>query len=120
MFLQRIISMCFCLVLILSDGSYFIFGHRLRQVIGSTDLNVGVKVANFNDNQLENPEELGNYFEGDIILPHNGKNGLIKDVYRWPSGIVPFEIKGTFGIEIIYYFLINEIINHNFCVIKYR
>ena len=43
---------------------------------------------------IVNPEELGEYFEGDIILTTGQeKNGLIDERYRWPNGIVPYEIR---------------------------
>lgn len=43
---------------------------------------------------LINPEELGDYFEGDIMLPlpPQGRNGIIDEKYRWPDGRVPYNI----------------------------
>lgn len=48
---------------------------------------------------LVNPEELGEYFEGDIELPLPplDKNGLLDEKYRWPGGVVPFEFDSDFG-----------------------
>lgn len=47
-----------------------------------------------------NPEELGSYIEGDILVPRkatsNGRNGMVSESYRWRDGIVPFEIMGAF------------------------
>ena len=41
-----------------------------------------------------NPEELGDYFEGDIVLaPGQEKNGMIDERYRWPNGVIPYEIR---------------------------
>nr|CAI5862024.1 unnamed protein product [Callosobruchus analis] len=57
------------------------------------------------DNELEigydrsrpNPEELGGYFEGDIILPREmDRNGLTGLQYRWPKGEIPFVITGNY------------------------
>ncbi len=44
-----------------------------------------------------NPEELGHYFQGDIVLApgQSPKNGLIDERYRWPNGVVPYE----FGVN---------------------
>ena len=43
-----------------------------------------------------NPEELGLYFQGDMILDdkqmEKAKNGIIDEAYRWPNGIVPYTI----------------------------
>ena len=40
-----------------------------------------------------NPEELGELFEGDIAgIAGEARNGLIDEKYRWPNGVVPYEI----------------------------
>ncbi|KAK9500343.1 hypothetical protein O3M35_001624 [Rhynocoris fuscipes] len=47
-----------------------------------------------------NPEELGNYFEGDIIFPNNGilpRNGIIGASSKWPHGIIPYVIDPIFS-----------------------
>ncbi|XP_013101001.2 hatching enzyme 1.2 [Stomoxys calcitrans] len=58
-------------------------------------------VANYSaDTALVNPEELGSYLEGDILVPKQGvivKNGLTTQSSRWPKGIVPYEIRGNFN-----------------------
>lgn len=48
---------------------------------------------------LVNPEELGEFFEGDIMLPlpPMGKNGLLDERYRWPNGVVAYEFGAEFG-----------------------
>lgn len=46
-----------------------------------------------------NPEELGSYLQGDILVPRSrqrSRNGLPEMSSRWPRGIVPYVIKGTF------------------------
>lgn len=54
---------------------------------------------------LENPEETGAFFEGDIRdgghdLPRSfQRNGLTALTYRWPNAIVPYEIKGSFSSQ---------------------
>ncbi|KAM8707427.1 hypothetical protein ACLKA7_011503 [Drosophila subpalustris] len=51
------------------------------------------------DEDAVNPEELGNYLEGDILLPRTrqfARNGRPEMSSRWHQGIVPYVIKGTF------------------------
>ncbi|XP_013100975.1 hatching enzyme 1.2-like [Stomoxys calcitrans] len=51
------------------------------------------------DTSPVNPEELGPYVEGDLIIPQSSvilKNGLTSTTTRWPKGIVPYEIGGDF------------------------
>lgn len=57
----------------------------------------GYRVANYNPDDGMNPEELGDYLEGDMVMPHDfGRNGLIAASSHWPNGIVPFEINGDY------------------------
>ncbi|XP_011706011.1 PREDICTED: zinc metalloproteinase nas-4-like [Wasmannia auropunctata] len=43
-----------------------------------------------------NPEELGNYFEGDIMISNSTtRNGDTK-AKRWPGGIIPYTITGSY------------------------
>jgi hypothetical protein len=44
-----------------------------------------------------NPEEQGNYFEGDIIINMEGRNGVILATQKWPNGKIPYEIVGSFS-----------------------
>jgi hypothetical protein len=44
-----------------------------------------------------NPEEQGNYFEGDIIIDMEGRNGVVLAAQKWPNGKIPYEIVGTFS-----------------------
>lgn len=51
---------------------------------------------------MENPEETGPYFEGDIVgeaaeFRNSLRNGILAASYRWPKGIVPYEIQGPFS-----------------------
>lgn len=50
-----------------------------------------------------NPEELGPYAEGDILVPRKatatGRNGMVSESYRWTNGEVPFEIVGSFNAK---------------------
>ncbi|CAG0924955.1 unnamed protein product, partial [Notodromas monacha] len=47
-----------------------------------------------------NPE-LGEHFEGDIILPEgvNPQNGILQDSKLWPNAIVPYTITGNFSMS---------------------
>ncbi|XP_030573374.1 low choriolytic enzyme [Drosophila novamexicana] len=58
-------------------------------------------VGNFSaDTDKVNPEELGSYLEGDILVPQSPitmKNGLTTQSSRWPNGVVPYEIRGSFN-----------------------
>lgn len=58
----------------------------------------GSKVANWHEGMSVNPEELGNYAEGDILFPLGmNRNGLKADAARWPNGIIPYMISPYFG-----------------------
>lgn len=49
------------------------------------------------DFEEENPEEIGGYFEGDMILTEQqiaeliSRNGLVNVNNRWPNRLVPYE-----------------------------
>lgn len=49
------------------------------------------------DGMVGNAEEQGNYFEGDIILPPEGRNGVVEAAQKWKNAIVPYEITGSFS-----------------------
>lgn len=45
-----------------------------------------------------NPEELGSYLEGDILIPRpQSRNGMIKQSLRWPDGRIPYVISDKFN-----------------------
>ncbi|XP_060647703.1 hatching enzyme 1.2 [Drosophila nasuta] len=58
-------------------------------------------VSNYSvETHAGNPEELGSYLEGDILVPQTDltmKNGLPTQSSRWPKGVVPYEIRGNFN-----------------------
>ncbi|XP_061399549.1 zinc metalloproteinase nas-14 [Musca vetustissima] len=61
---------------------------------------------NLTENVLENPEETGPYLEGDIkddnpIYRHLAfqRNGILSASMRWPHGIVPYIIRGSFSSQ---------------------
>lgn len=52
----------------------------------------------------DNPEEQGPYIEGDILVPlqdNSTRNGMKTESLRWRSGVVPFEIRGSFSNDLI-------------------
>jgi hypothetical protein len=60
-------------------------------IFGSPDVAVGRSVAEWTPEISQNPEELGNYFEGDILHPiGEGRNGLQRDSSKWKDGVVPY------------------------------
>lgn len=79
------------------------YGSRL---FGEPSKDVGVEVGKWTSNHKSgNPEELGSYFEGDIIFPRGkSRNGLIAESSRWPDAQIPFEIVGDFGTHQPYFF----------------
>lgn len=65
------------------------------------DVYTAKMVANYTPEAYNvNPEELGTYLEGDILIPKRSlimKNGVTSQSSRWPNGIVPYEIRGNFN-----------------------
>lgn len=88
-------SVGWLMVIALVNCQQFIFMSHLEPM---PNLRVGELVANYNpENSLRNPEELGNYVEGDMVMrSERGRTALTSPTARWPDGIVPFEINGNF------------------------
>jgi hypothetical protein len=60
------------------------------------DESVGKIVNDWDPNSGQNPEELGTYVEGDMLIPGvEGRNGLVKTSSRWPNGVVPYVISSS-------------------------
>lgn len=58
----------------------------------------GDAVAKWSPEMDTNPEELGEYAQGDILFPANtARNGLKAASTHWEKGIVPFEIGPYFS-----------------------
>lgn len=58
----------------------------------------GLRVARWHKGMDVNPEELGEYAEGDILFPPiTGRSGLAAVSARWPNGIIPFVISPYFS-----------------------
>lgn len=72
--------------------------HLGESLYGLPDNETGFKVAQWHENMDMNPEELGNYAEGDILFPPAfGRNGLKAETARWPNGVIPFMISPYFS-----------------------
>lgn len=58
----------------------------------------GKKVEEWTEDSGVNPEEMGEYLEGDIIATgtKNLKNGMLDANLKWKDGIVPYEIGSYF------------------------
>ena len=62
------------------------------------DNETGVKVSQWTVNMNINPEELGNYLEGDIMIAKSlTRNGVKDENLRWSNGVIPYVIMGNFG-----------------------
>lgn len=57
----------------------------------------GDALSTWNESSLMNPEEMGEYAEGDILIPQLGRNGMRDESMRWPSGIIPYVIEGRYS-----------------------
>lgn len=80
-----------------SDGDIIDISDLGGRIFGTPDERSGVNAAKWEENRTGNPEELGNYFEGDILFPESkSRNGIVGQSYRWANGVVPFEIVGGF------------------------
>lgn len=72
--------------------------HFGYEAYGKPDEVVGEKLENFGPGK-QNPEEVGSYFQGDILIPKSkiGRNGVSSVAYRWQNGIIPYVLQGTFS-----------------------
>ncbi|KAF4530525.1 hypothetical protein B566_EDAN018578, partial [Ephemera danica] len=65
---------------------------------GYPDYSLGETLNQWTSDSKVNPEELGSYFEGDILHdPVQDRNGIISTQFRWPRGVVPYKIHGYFS-----------------------
>jgi hypothetical protein len=82
-----------------SNDDLIDLSHLGSSVFGEPDESVGRKLENWKPED-GNPEEMGSYGEGDILVPSDqqGRNGLASQSSRWPGGIIPFVIAGNFSM----------------------
>ncbi|CAH1118579.1 unnamed protein product [Phaedon cochleariae] len=72
-----------------------IFGMSER-AFKEPDPEVGKRLEKWTETSDVNPEEYGEYLEGDILMPSVSRNGLVAETYRWKNGEIPYEIAGAF------------------------
>lgn len=82
-------------------------------IFGVPSNNTGNRVAHYDPTRDQlNPEEMGEYLEGDILMPPDfARNGLIASSSHWPGAVVPFEITGYFSkysAECTYFVFLNS------------
>lgn len=72
--------------------------HYGETAFGVPDEKTGAKVGDWSPSSSKvNPEELGEYLEGDILFPNRAKNGLLAFSAKWDGGIVPYVISGPYN-----------------------
>lgn len=72
--------------------------HLGTAIFGTPDVKSGEAVSTWKETSPLNPEEMGEYAEGDILHPvGTSRNGLKAVSSRWPKGIIPYEISPYFG-----------------------
>ncbi|KAF2884811.1 hypothetical protein ILUMI_21344 [Ignelater luminosus] len=54
-------------------------------------------LASWTEDNKQNIWELSGYFEGDMILAADQRNGLINTKYRWANNEIPYEIDSVFN-----------------------
>ncbi|XP_008216665.1 zinc metalloproteinase nas-13-like isoform X2 [Nasonia vitripennis] len=81
-----------------ANGLIAHLSHLEGQLYGLPDNQTGEKVAQWHEGMGVNPEELGEYAEGDILYPASmGRNGVKAETARWPGGVVPYMISPFFN-----------------------
>lgn len=65
-------------------------------VFGRPRNTTGEKLATWNVESEVNPEEVGEYVEGDILFLNDKRNGLVAEAAHWEDGEIPYEIEGIF------------------------
>lgn len=81
------------------DAEMIDLSHYGSSIFREPSNETGLLVASYDPNTDDrNPEEIGDYLEGDILIPPSfARNGLVAVSSHWPGAIVPFEISGYFG-----------------------
>lgn len=70
----------------------------LELALMTPDNESGVNVARWTEDMNVNPEEMGNYLDGDIMVTENtAQNGAKDPNLRWPNGVIPYKINGNFS-----------------------
>lgn len=81
-----------------SDLGYNDLTQYGRRFFGNPDYSSAERIPNYVPMTNQNPEELGPYLEGDIVIPlGQTRNALSHIKYHWPDAIVPYLIEGDFS-----------------------
>lgn len=67
-------------------------------IFGVPDYGLGEIVGKWNSSSKVNPEELGSYYQGDILDTRilHSRSSISNAATRWPEGIVYYVINGPF------------------------
>ena len=69
--------------------------------IGNTHI-IKIVIKQFFCSGSANPEENGDQFEGDIKINGGSSKAFINDPNsRWPNGVVPYVIEGSFSKQLL-------------------
>jgi len=80
-----------------ADEEYIDLSHLGSEAFGLPDENVGQLVESWNESSNMNPEELGSYYEGDILIEAGEGRSAVRDkALLWPGGVIPYEIEPVF------------------------
>ncbi|XP_018396666.1 PREDICTED: zinc metalloproteinase nas-7-like [Cyphomyrmex costatus] len=63
---------------------------------------MGLRTAQWSEKMNVNPDELGDYFEGDIMATDTTKRSALiddREYVRWPDGVIPIVINGDFNAK---------------------
>ncbi|XP_011706990.1 PREDICTED: zinc metalloproteinase nas-4-like [Wasmannia auropunctata] len=60
------------------------------------DHETGAKVARWIKEMNINPEEMGNYYEGDIMISNSTTRNGDRRAQRWINGVIPYKMTGSF------------------------
>lgn len=105
--LQQVFAFCLLLASTIQgkplnneDDDLIDLAEMSENIFGNPDSETGKLVEAHDERSEQNPEELGTYYEGDILIPlqsgdgEGTRNGLLALSARWPHGIIPYEING--------------------------
>lgn len=70
--------------------------HISELAFGKPSDRTGKQLLEWNETYEINPEEIGEYLEGDILFPVTKRNGLLSVSARWDNGIIPYDYSGVF------------------------
>ncbi|KAL0818107.1 hypothetical protein ABMA28_008636 [Loxostege sticticalis] len=83
----------------IDDGDNSIdISHLGPEAFGSPKNESGEALSQWSESSLMNPEETGEYVEGDILMPRPFmRNGIRTESSRWTNGIIPYVIEGYYS-----------------------